>query len=89
MALIKCSECAKYVSDKSSVCSRCKAPISKSRPAANNDIGSKWETVGLFMAATGAVTFLIGGGLNAAGVVMTVSGLIVYGSGKFLIGKYI
>lgn len=91
MALIKCSECAKYVSDKNPTCSRCKTPIAKSNPVANKDKdnGSKWETAGLFMAATGAATFLIGGGFNTAGVVMTVSGLVVYGSGKFLIGKYI
>lgn len=88
MALIKCVECAKYVSDKASVCSRCKAPIGKNHPMAKPDISSKWETVGLFMALTGAATFLLGGH-NVAGVVMAVAGLIVYGAGKFLIGKHI
>lgn len=87
MALIKCSECAKYVSDKNSVCSHCKKPIAKSHFMESQS--SKWESVGLFMAATGGLTFLFAEPPNITGIIMAVSGLIVYGAGKFLIGKYI
>ena len=89
MALIKCIECAKYVSDKESACPHCKTSIGKSHPMINKDIGSKWEAVGLFMASTGALTFLLPELSDAPSIIMVVSGLIVYGFGKFLIGKYI
>ncbi len=87
MALIKCSECAKYVSDKSRVCTRCKAPLVKGDPAANQHEGPKWESAGLFMASTGALALFFF--KPPIGLIMVLSGLIVYGVGKFLIGKHI
>lgn len=87
MALVKCSECAKYVSDKNPVCSRCNTPVAKSRSTAREHEGSKWESVGLFMASTGAVAIFIF--KPSIGLTMVLSGLVVYGAGRFVIGKYL
>lgn len=87
MALIKCSECAKYVSDKNPVCTRCNTPIARSTNTPKALEASKWESAGLFMASTGALALFVF--KPPIGIIMVLSGLIVYGAGRFLIGKYL
>lgn len=89
MALIKCKECSKYIQDKATECPHCKTSNVKNKSSKDKGPGSKWESIGLFMLLSGGLTFLFAEPPNAAGLVMTVSGLIVYGFGKFIIGKYI
>lgn len=87
MALIKCSECAKYVSDKNPICTRCKTPIAKSVGTRKEHEASRWESAGLFMASTGAVALFLF--KPPIGITMVLSGLVVYAAGRYLIGKYL
>ena len=82
MALIKCVECGKEISDKASACPSCGVPV-----AGNSQVhvrvtrtGARWEGIGFVMIAVGLVSMLAG--WHWGGVLLMV-GFVVFLIGRF------
>lgn len=82
MALIKCIECGKEISDKASACPSCGVPV-----AGNSQVhvrvtrtGAKWEGIGFVMVAVGLVSMLAGA---AWGLPLFLTGFVVFLIGRF------
>lgn len=93
MALIKCSECGKDISDRAGACPGCGAPVSgsaataPSSKAVTNSVrveraGFKWEAIGFVL-----ILVAIFAGIGGAGGFAWVLGLI--GFVVFIIGRFI
>ena len=89
MALIKCSECAKEVSDKATACPNCGAPIGSERtPQRRGNTAVRVVRAGWRWGAIGAL--LVIGGL-IAGIAGASSGwfVLIVGFVIFIIGRVI
>jgi predicted amidophosphoribosyltransferase len=72
MALIKCSECGKDVSDKATACPNCGAPIGSERAPqrrANTPVrvvraGWRWEAIGALLVIGGLIAGMAGAGFG-------------------------
>lgn len=95
MALIKCSECGRDVSDKASTCPTCGNPIATAKDvaASGTSIITTQATArkykgqmlaGVGLCGLGAV-FLVSGdsGMIGFGTLLFVGGLLVYGGARF------
>jgi len=93
MALIKCSECGKEISDRAGVCPGCGAPVGggaatpRSSEAVTRSVrveraGFKWEAIGVVLILV-AIVSSIAGAVNFAGVLGFI-GFIVYMVGRFI-----
>jgi len=91
MALIKCAECGKEVSDKAAACPGCGAPIAAVSPpqvslapashARVTRTGAKWEGIGFVLIVIGIVV-----GMAASptlGWVAALAGVVVFIVGRF------
>ena len=66
MALIKCSECGKEISDQASACPNCGVPLPKpKKEKTKSDTQGLSENKGLFLAALVGLAAIIGGGIYA------------------------
>lgn len=94
MALIKCAECGKEVSDKAEACPGCGAPISgaTSSPVSLNPTshanvtrtGAKWEGMGFILIILGMLV-----GMAASPPLSTLGGTAaVIGFVVFIIGRF-
>lgn len=94
MALIKCSECGKEISDHAAACPGCSAPSGKSTvPTAPSPqavtksvrverAGLKWEVIGFVLTLSAIVVGIAGGGgfAGALGVI----GVVIFIIGRFI-----
>lgn len=93
MALVKCLECGKEISDKAQACPGCGAPITPAivLPAENaaqetttvhiTRTGGRWEGIGFLLITVGLVSALAGvGGFSIA--------LMMIGFVVFIIGRF-
>lgn len=80
MALIKCPECGKEISDKTLSCPNCGSPINEQKPVVvRKDYKSKAKTYMI----TGIIIFLISGVINiaATGFIVGLKAQYVMGNG--------
>lgn len=92
MALVKCQECSREVSDQAQACPGCGAPLRQSPPppanyAVTNSVrveraGARWEIIGFLMIVVGMIVGVAGGG--AFGGIVFFLGFFV-----FLVGRLI
>jgi predicted butyrate kinase (DUF1464 family) len=93
MALIKCSECGKDISDKAAACPGCGAPISTAEPSSALiaettrtvrvvRAGLRYEAIGFFL-ILGAIVVGLAGASGFAGFLGFV-GFIVFMIGRFI-----
>jgi DNA-directed RNA polymerase subunit RPC12/RpoP len=90
MALIKCSECGKEVSDKATSCPNCGAPIAAKEavtldPKSHAKVtrtGAKWEGIGFALILIGIITAIAANG--ALGGILAFAGFVVFIIGRFL-----
>ena len=80
MALVKCSECAKVVSDKAAACPGCGAPIAMTMRVVR--AGWRWEAIGSIACILGLTIAMTAGG--AFGVFMLFVGFIIFMVGRFI-----
>lgn len=89
MALIKCSECGRKVSEKAAACPNCGAPIASPSPTVkldpsshvrNTRTGARWEGIGFILIVVGM--FMLFSGTLGGGVVILV-GFVVFLVGRF------
>ncbi len=93
MALVKCSECGKEVSDKAAACPGCGAPIAATSPAVSLNpashahvtrTGAGWEGLGFILIVVG---MLVGTAANPP--VSTLGGIAAFvGIVVFIIGRF-
>lgn len=91
MALIKCRECAKEVSDKAATCPGCGAPIGyvasapqTAAPVAVKRTGGKWEAAGTVLVIAGLLPVMFASPpLSTIGSIAFVVGLAVFVIGRF------
>jgi predicted cobalt transporter CbtA len=92
MALIRCEECGKEVSEKAVACPGCGAPIAAAPPhqpsATSSDArvrvtrtGGKWEAIGFLLIMGGVVTGM--GFSFRLGMLAAIVGLVVFIVGRF------
>ena len=90
MALIKCSECGKEVSDKATACPNCGAPPSgvKTRLGGENTplrvvrAGWRWETIGGLLVIGGLIAAIAGAG--GYGWFALFVGFVIFIIGRFI-----
>jgi hypothetical protein len=91
VALIKCRECGKEVSDKAAACPGCGAPIGSGSSApqtvANFTVkrsGGKWEAAGTVLVIAGVLSVMFAGPpISTIGSLAFVVGLVVFVIGRF------
>jgi len=93
MALIKCKECGKEVSDKAAACPGCGAPIAPSSPVVSlkpsshanvTRTGAKWEGIGFILIILGMFMLFVGNPFVAVtGGIAILVGFIVFLVGRF------
>ena len=68
MALIKCSECGKEISDQASACPSCGFPLPKppKKEKTKSDNQGLYENKGLFLAALVGLAAIVGGAIYAS-----------------------
>lgn len=95
MALIKCDDCGREVSDRASTCPQCGAPVAQQTTASSEApvsidpksharvtrTGAKWEGIGFLLIAGGLIA-LFGGAAQLGGIAMAV-GFVVFLVGRF------
>ena len=89
MALIKCEDCGREVSDKAAACPQCGAPIAVQEPVSIDPqtharvtrTGAKWEGIGFLLIAGGVITLIAGAG--ALGGIAIAVGFVVFLVGRF------
>jgi DNA-directed RNA polymerase subunit RPC12/RpoP len=87
MALIKCSECGREVSDKAVACPSCGSPIAApSVPQSKSHVrvtrtGARWEGIGFVLIVVGIVVGMAGN--PALGWPIGIAGLVVFIVGRF------
>ena len=91
MALIKCSECGKEISDRAAACPSCGAPVgggmAPSSAAVTKSVrveraGFKWEATGFVLILVAMVTGFAGAG-GFAGMIGLI-GFVVFIIGRFI-----
>jgi len=90
MALIKCFECGKEVSDKATACPNCGAPPSgvKTRQRRDNTpvrvvrAGWRWEVIGALLVIGGLIAAVAGAGVLAWLVLIV--GFVIFMIGRFI-----
>ena len=90
MALIKCGECAKEVSDKAATCPGCGAPIGSvtsapqtAAPVAVKRTRGKWEAAGTVLVIAGVLSIMFAGRpLSTIGSIALGVGLAVFVIGR-------
>lgn len=90
MALTRCSECGREVSDKAVACPGCGAPVAdlssngRGRTIETTRSGGKYELLGFVMIVTGMLTAMASSGaLGQAGGWLAGIGLCVFLFGRF------
>jgi hypothetical protein len=91
MALVKCGECGKEISDKAAACPGCGAPtapvsaVSNTAPSvAVTRSGGKWEAVGTILIVAGVLSVMFASPpISTFGSLAFVVGLIVFVIGRF------
>ena len=89
MALVKCSECGKDVSDKAAACPGCGAPLltAAGTPVTVNKTvrvvraGQRWEVIGAVLVIGGLIAAIAGAG-GLAWLVLII-GFVVFVIGRF------
>jgi DNA-directed RNA polymerase subunit RPC12/RpoP len=88
MALIKCAECGREVSDKAAACPGCGAPIAAAAvPSVQEShvrvtrTGAKWEGIGFVLIVVGIVLGIAGN--LALGWAAGIAGFVVFIIGRF------
>lgn len=93
MALTKCSECGREVSDKAAACLGCGAPIAPERGisldssahASVTRTGAKWEGLGFILIIAGMLAAMASDGIvGTVGGVSVAAGFVVFLIGRFL-----
>lgn len=79
MALVKCRECGKEISDKAAACPSCGAPMAGGAPVRVTRVGAKYEQIGFGLIVVGLIALLAG--VHWGGIAMLV-GFVV-----FLVGR--
>lgn len=82
MALIKCGECGKEISDRATACPACGAPVGVPQAAAvtTTRAGGKWEGWGFVMIVAGLIATMSG---TSWGVALLMAGFVVFLVGRF------
>lgn len=84
MALVRCPECAKQISDQAASCPNCGAPRAPSKVDASVGVVTTqatgkaqkgWQVVGVLAIIVGVL--MIANGANGAGAAITFAGLVV------------
>lgn len=92
MALIKCGECGREVSDKAAACVGCGAPLGAAvaapSPAASpvpvTRRGGKWEAAGTILVIAGVLSVMFASPpITSLGALAFVIGLVVFIIGRF------
>ena len=92
MALIKCPECGREISEKAPTCPGCGAPVAAGSttpisPATHVAVtrrGGKWEAAGFVLVLGGVMTIMFGSaGASVFGTLAFVVGLVVFIVGRF------
>src|SRR6266516_8081167 len=89
MALIKCSECGKDVSDKATACPNCGAPPSSGRAGQRRDnapvrvvrAGWRWEAIGALLVIGGLIAGVAGA---SSGWLVLIVGFVIFIIGRFI-----
>ncbi len=89
MALIKCSECGKEVSDKAPACPNCGAPIGSDRSPQRRDkipvrvvrAGWRWEAIGALLVIGGLIAGVAGA---SSGWLVLIVGFVIFIIGRFI-----
>ena len=89
MALVKCGECGKEISDKAATCPGCGAPMtSAAAKKAKGTVarkGGKFEAAGFLLIAIGIVTAMAAEGTAVTvGVALAAVGFVVFIMGRFM-----
>ena len=98
MALIKCGECGKEISDRAAACPGCGAPIAapaaqaapSAPPQTNSKVrveraGFRWELAGFVVILVAIVVGIAGGGVGVAFAgVLGFAGFVVFMIGRFI-----
>lgn len=79
MALVKCRECGKEISDQAAACPSCGAPVAGGAPMRVTRVGAKYEQIGFGLIVVGLIALLAG--VHWGGIAMLV-GFVV-----FLVGR--
>lgn len=77
MAMTKCAECGKEISDQAVACPGCGAPVQGVAPVAR--AGAKYEATGFVLISIGLVAMLAGA---SWGIVMLLTGFVVFVIGR-------
>lgn len=86
MALVRCKECGKEISDKASACPSCGAPMAGDSTVhvRVTRTGAKWEGLGFVLIAAGLVSMLTGNAIaSMVGTLMLFVGFVVFLIGRF------
>ncbi len=88
MAMIKCSDCGKDISDKAATCPGCGAPINevplkiqKDHPQMVKRSGGTWEGIGFLLIVGGMISGIAGS--TEIGSLVMVGGFLVFLVGRF------
>ena len=89
MALIKCSECGKEVSDKATACPNCGAPPSSGQARQRRDnppvrvvrAGWRWEAIGALLVIGGLIAGVAGASF---GWLVLAVGFVIFIFGRFI-----
>ncbi len=89
MALIKCSECGKEVSEKAATCPNCGAPIASGQeisidPKSHARVtrtGAKWEGIGFILILLGIIIAIAANGI--LGGIIAFAGFVIFIIGRF------
>jgi DNA-directed RNA polymerase subunit RPC12/RpoP len=87
MALIKCSECGKAVSDKAVACPSCGAPLLAAATANKTPVrvvraGWRWEAIGALLVIGGLIAAIAGAG--GFGWFVLIVGFVIFMIGRFV-----
>lgn len=82
MALIKCAECGKEISDRATTCPACGAPVGEAQAAVVEvtRAGGKWEGWGFVMIVAGLIATMSN---TSWGVPLLMAGFAVFLVGRF------
>lgn len=96
MALTKCSECGREVSDKAAACVGCGAPLSSVSESKATTLaaepaqvqvtrkGGKWEAIGTVLVVVGVLSVMFATPpISTLGALAVVTGLVVFVVGRF------
>lgn len=97
MALVKCSECGKEISDRAGACPGCGAPLASgftpnTAPSAHavtksvrvERAGFKWELVGFILILIATVSAVAGAGSTGFAWIPGIIGLVVFVIGRII-----